>query len=152
MLWIGPSRTSQSSKVFSRAVPGATRPGTDGTSNFVSEKGDFSHRPMNGVLEEATQRCPLQAGRGRMSSIRRCVMPRGDGTGPTGQGPMTGRGMGGGAGRGMGTGGKGRMGGRGLGPGGECVCPQCGTRAPHERGVPCFQQKCPQCGNQMTRA
>jgi hypothetical protein len=35
---------------------------------------------------------------------------------------------------------------------GECVCPQCGTKATHERGVPCLQTKCPQCGMAMTRA
>ena len=63
-------------------------------------------------------------------------MPRGDGTGPRGQGPRTGRGLGGrGYGRGMGRGGgKGRMEGCGLGPGGYCVCPFCG--APHQAGTP----------------
>ena len=82
-------------------------------------------------------------------------MPRGDGTGPTGMGPMTGkggRGAGAGQGAGAGGGGRDRMGGRGAGPAGECVCPQCGTKAPHDRGVPCLQQKCPQCGTPMVRA
>jgi hypothetical protein len=74
-------------------------------------------------------------------------MPRGDGTGPTGAGPMGGKR----SGRGQG-GGKGRMGGSGLGIGGDCVCPQCGTKAPHERSMPCMQQKCPQCGTLMVRA
>lgn len=32
-----------------------------------------------------------------------------------------------------------------------CVCPQCGQQAPHERGVPCMQQRCTQCGAAMTR-
>ncbi len=71
-------------------------------------------------------------------------MPRGDGTGPLGQGPGTGRGLGRG-------GGQGRMGGMGLGPGGNCVCPNCGTTVPHRRGVPCYQTKCPRCGQPMTR-
>ncbi len=62
-----------------------------------------------------------------------------------------GGGRGGGAGAGRGGGG-GRMGGMGLGPGGECVCPACGEKAPHQRGVPCYQQKCPKCGQAMTRA
>lgn len=62
---------------------------------------------------------------------------------------------GGGLGRGMGRGAgapRGRMGGFGMGPAGECVCPQCGTRLPHQRGVPCFQMKCPNCGAPLTRA
>lgn len=75
-------------------------------------------------------------------------MPRGDGTGPAGQGPGTGRGLGGGQGQG---GGMGRMGGRGAGPSGTCVCPACGATVPHERGVPCNQVTCPKCGAAMTR-
>ena len=47
----------------------------------------------------------------------------------------------GGGGRGIGRGG-----GAGAGPGGSCVCPQCGTKVPHQPGIPCFQVKCPQCG------
>ncbi len=76
-------------------------------------------------------------------------MPRGDGTGPPGgAGPRTGRGMG--MGRG---GGRGRMEGTrpGAGPGGECVCPSCGTTAPHQVGAPCYQVECPSCGKPMVR-
>jgi uncharacterized Zn-finger protein len=44
------------------------------------------------------------------------------------------------------------MGGRfAVGPSGNCVCPWCGQREPHERGVPCFERKCPKCGAVMTR-
>ncbi len=73
-----------------------------------------------------------------------------------GSGQGSGQGMRGGFGAGQGTGsgrgGRGRMGGRGLGPDGDCVCPQCGQRSPHQRGIPCFEQKCPKCGIPMTRA
>ena len=65
-----------------------------------------------------------------------------------------GRGGGGGrgGGRGQGQGGGRQQGGRGLGPGGECLCPNCGHKAPHKRGVPCYKQKCPECGTTMTRS
>ena len=90
-------------------------------------------------------------------------MPRGDGTGPSwGSGPGTGRGAG------RGRRGAGRMGGSssgagpagaspagaspaGLGPGGECVCSACGTKVPHQAGVPCYNVTCPKCGSGMIR-
>jgi len=75
-------------------------------------------------------------------------MPRGDGTGPAGQGPGTGRGAGR---RGGGAGTGGRMGGFAMGPGGYCVCTRCNTRTAHTRGVPCTSVRCPKCGAQMTR-
>jgi electron transport complex protein RnfB len=65
------------------------------------------------------------------------------------QGP--GGGAGGGQGRGQGQGGGRRGGGFGGGPGGFCVCPACGQKVPHQRGVPCFEVKCPDCGTVMTR-
>ncbi len=37
------------------------------------------------------------------------------------------------------------------GPGGFCVCPECGSRKQHERGIPCSQVRCPECNNSMTR-
>ena len=53
-----------------------------------------------------------------------------------------------GRGRGMG---RGRMGGVAAGPGGECICPNCGTKTAHRTGIPCYQQKCPKCGSPTTR-
>ena len=75
-------------------------------------------------------------------------MPRGDGTGPIGQGPIAGRGLGQGAGRSS----KGRMGGpSAAGPGGICKCPECGHEQAHIRGQSCNQIKCPKCDKIMTR-
>ena len=67
-------------------------------------------------------------------------MPGGDGTGP----------IGGGLGRG--GGGRGRGSGFGQGHDGECRCPNCGHREPHQLNVPCYNRKCPKCGAPMTRA
>lgn len=75
-------------------------------------------------------------------------MRMGMGGGGRGAGAGAGGGRGGGAG---GGGGRGRMGGFGLGLGGNCICPACGYKQPHQRGVPCNSLKCPQCGQMMTR-
>jgi len=40
---------------------------------------------------------------------------------------------------------------KGEGPGGECACPQCGYKIPHERGVPCSTIKCPNCKTNLVR-
>ena len=60
-----------------------------------------------------------------------------------------------GIGRGRGGRGfRGGIGGGGLRQGGfptNCVCPNCGMIATHQRRVPCFQTKCPRCGSPMTR-
>ena len=76
-------------------------------------------------------------------------MPRGDGLGPPGGG---GRGSERGIGRGGASGG--RMGGNrpGAGPSGDCVCPSCGARVPHQAGKPCYNLNCPNCGQKMVRA
>jgi len=80
-------------------------------------------------------------------------MPGGDGTGPRGQGPGTGRGMGRGGGRGFGPGRGGGGGNRpGAGPGGFCICPNCRIKVPHSPGSPCSSVNCPKCGAGMVRA
>lgn len=66
------------------------------------------------------------------------IMPNFDGTGPRGQGSMTGR-----------RAGLGRGQGQGLGGTSECVCPSCGEKTPHARGIPCARAKCPKCGTPM---
>jgi len=64
-------------------------------------------------------------------------MPRGDGTGPSGEGMRTGKSMGQRSGR---------------GPGGYCVCPACNVQVPHQPGTPCTLVECPKCGTKMVRA
>lgn len=94
-------------------------------------------------LDQPRFRLPGCRCRRRLSQTeRRSTMQGGSGKGA---------GKGQGKGRGNAQGGPGRMGGGGGGPGGKCVCPHCGTTAPHDRGTPCSQLKCPQCGQQMTR-
>jgi hypothetical protein len=73
------------------------------------------------------------------------TMPGKDGTGPRGTGPVAGGPRGQGLGRGQGA--RARF----AGPGGVCVCPNCGHEQPHQAGVPCPQVKCPQCGAAMVR-
>jgi predicted Fe-Mo cluster-binding NifX family protein len=34
---------------------------------------------------------------------------------------------------------------------GHCVCAKCGHQEPHQQGIPCFHQRCPNCGGTMTR-
>ena len=38
-----------------------------------------------------------------------------------------------------------------MSTGGECICPKCETRIPHQRGVPCQEEQCPQCNAKMLR-
>lgn len=40
----------------------------------------------------------------------------------------------------------------GTGPGGFCICSNCGTKVLHQTGAPCHKVKCPQCGTAMVRA
>ena len=62
-------------------------------------------------------------------------------------------GRGGGGGRGQGGGGRGRGGGTrpGSGPGGNCICPKCGYKQPHQVGQRCMDIACPQCGTRMVK-
>lgn len=52
-----------------------------------------------------------------------------------------------------GQGGGGRGGGTkpGSGPGGNCLCPKCGHRIPHQAGQRCIDLACPKCGTKMIR-
>ncbi|MBN1304207.1 MAG: DUF5320 domain-containing protein [Anaerolineales bacterium] len=108
-------------------------------------------------------------------------MPGSDHTGPEGEGPKTGRGLGdcgngsdkktpetqsrgflGGFRRGQGgQGGRGGGFGRGRGWGfwnkpwfnsdSKCVCPACGYSQPHNPGNPCSSINCPECNTRLIR-
>jgi hypothetical protein len=68
------------------------------------------------------------------------IMPRGRTGSGGGQGSSSGGRCGGGSG-----------GGAGAGASNSCICPACGAKTPHERGIPCMQLNCPQCGKPMVR-
>ncbi|MCB0753516.1 MAG: ferredoxin [Ignavibacteriae bacterium] len=38
-----------------------------------------------------------------------------------------------------------------MGKDGFCVCPKCGKKTKHKRGIPCQEEKCPQCGVKLLR-
>ncbi|MBT4033772.1 MAG: ferredoxin [Candidatus Marinimicrobia bacterium] len=38
-----------------------------------------------------------------------------------------------------------------MGSGGNCHCPKCDYSARHRRGVPCQDEKCPECGAKLIR-
>ena len=38
-----------------------------------------------------------------------------------------------------------------MGAGGLCVCPKCGEKMAHRRGIPCQEERCPGCGAKMLR-
>lgn len=105
--------------------------------------------------------CLGRGGHGRWSVDKENIMQgRGRNTGAgggqgQGAGRRQGQGMGQGSGQGMGQGSAGRGRRRGAlagGPAGACVCPKCGHQQSHERGRPCVEQACPQCGTSLVRA
>lgn len=38
-----------------------------------------------------------------------------------------------------------------MGAGGFCFCPKCDYRTPHRNGVPCQDERCPNCGAKLLR-
>ncbi len=55
-------------------------------------------------------------------------------------------------GKGLGkAGGKGRNKGGSFGPGGFCICNNCGKKVKHQQGIKCTSIKCPECGKPMIR-
>jgi hypothetical protein len=71
---------------------------------------------------------------------------RGYGAPGRGGGRRWGTGSGAGGGRGRGGGNR-----PGTGPGGDCICPQCGKKIPHTAGQRCVDQTCPDCGARLMR-
>lgn len=114
------------------------------SANVLATAGLKIYLGASGTVREALQQ--LEGGRLQDAS-KAATDAQAAGVG-RGNALAVGRGMG----RGMGAGRRGgRGGGRGFGPIGECVCPACGARVPHQAGVPCFDQQCPRCGTGMRR-
>ena len=65
-----------------------------------------------------------------------------------GQGQGQGRG---GRGQGQGSGGRGKGNKPSSGPGGNCICPECGHKELHVAGQRCLDRVCPKCGTKMNR-
>jgi len=111
----------------------------------AAKKMDISQPTLSRLLTSAREKISDALVNGKSINIQggnfKMVMPRRMGLG-TGRGRGFGRGMGGGGGR---------MGGFAAGPGGYCVCPNCGYKEPQIRGQPCMNKKCPKCQNPMTR-
>ena len=38
-----------------------------------------------------------------------------------------------------------------MGIGGACICPKCDKEFSHQRGVPCQDERCPDCGAKLLR-
>lgn len=38
-----------------------------------------------------------------------------------------------------------------MGNNGNCICPKCGKKTIHHRGVPCQDEKCSECGVKLLR-
>ena len=110
----------------------------------AAKKMKVSQSTFNRVLSNARKKLADAIIHGKAIKIQggnfKMVQPRG-------------RGLGMGGGRGLGRGGgRGRMGGAAAGPGGKCICPNCGHEEQQVRGQPCMNKKCPKCGTAMTRA
>jgi predicted Fe-Mo cluster-binding NifX family protein len=123
---------------------------------FVAgDLGEVIQAWLGGNLESDTFAMPGCRGRGRgrrgMHGMNRLHGMNKEEHEMVGKG-RGGMGPGGGQGQGRVGQGRGRMGGPlAGGVGGTCLCPKCGHREPHERGVPCAQKKCPKCDAAMTR-
>ena len=132
----------------------------------AAKKMNVSQPTFHRILEESRKKIAEALVEGKAIKIHGGAfkMPGGDGTGPAGQGPMTGRGAGVGTGRAQGQGAgkgigrgvgraQGQGAGRSLGVGGPnaCKCPKCGAEVPHVRGQACINRECPKCGTMMVR-
>jgi predicted DNA-binding protein (UPF0251 family) len=102
-----------------------------------SKKMDVSRVTFLRIIHSAHHKIAKALIYGKALSLKggEYVMPNLDGRGPLGRG---------GGRRGFAPGG-----GQGLGGSADCICPKCGEKAPHTRGVPCFNTKCPKCGTPM---
>lgn len=38
-----------------------------------------------------------------------------------------------------------------MGIDGYCICPKCGAKTPHQRSIPCQEERCVKCGVKLLR-
>ncbi|MCW8933642.1 MAG: ferredoxin [Gammaproteobacteria bacterium] len=38
-----------------------------------------------------------------------------------------------------------------MGAGGQCICPKCSKKSIHHDGIPCQDERCPDCGVKLFR-
>ena len=105
-------------------------------------------------IEEAAAACPVGAiitdneKNAESKAKEEIISESRESTGGSYRSYGRGNGQGSGSGRG---GGRGRNQGLGRGQGGYCVCPSCGYKEPHQRGVPCYETRCPKCNSVLKR-
>ena len=107
-----------------------------------AQKMNVSISTFQRIINSAHQKVAQALLGGKSIIINTAIMPNRNGTGPLGQGPRTGRGLGNCSpdpNRNQ------------AGPDGFCICPSCGEKLEHVTGQPCYQQKCPKCEKAMIR-
>ncbi len=119
---------------------------------MAGELGPVMSAWLEGVLEQGRFSMPGCCGQRRRRFMQNSSAGREEAPAAgRSQGGMNPRGNRGGLNRRGSGSGQGDSGLTAGGGAGFCVCPECGHREPHRRGVPCIQRQCPQCGTALTR-
>ncbi|MDZ7796679.1 MAG: ferredoxin [Candidatus Marinimicrobia bacterium] len=110
---------------------------------FVMENGiAIVKDPGTSCIREAQKICPVSAIKNAGPGTETSTASQ-DFVSPPGKNVASKRRYGGGF--------RGRGPGKNGGPGGYCVCPDCGHKEQRRAGRPCYRQRCPKCNAFMTR-